>query len=106
MRYTHIGMEDKAKAVARLPALVAPPGGGEKCSAISNVALHGRCISGVTIDNPVTLDDSGDSGKKRQNPCCGKGFVADRRQLARSDSKPAAGVEPATPALRMRCSAN
>jgi integrase len=96
MRYTHIGMADKTKAVAKLPAPVAPQPSGAFCSATSKPALHGRCISGVTAGKLVTLDGTRSSGKKRQNPCTGKGFGTDRRQLASTDKARVTGLEPAT----------
>jgi hypothetical protein len=51
MRYTHIGMDDKSKAAAKLPAPVAPPPSGKMCSAVSDCALQMHCFrDGILVN--------------------------------------------------------
>ena len=66
MRYTHIGIDDQARAVAKLPA----------------AALQMRCISGGAEGHSVSPPGSRSAAKKGQNPCRHKGLVIERRQLS------------------------
>ena len=75
MKYTHIGIEDQARAVGALPA------------------LHWRCSSGVFEGHSVSQLGKDEADKKCQNPCPGKGFDVDRRQLSPSDKVEAAGIQ-------------
>jgi len=86
MKYTHIGIEDQARAVGALPA------------------LHWRCSSGVSDGHSVSLPGASEAHKKSQNPCQGKGFDTDRRQLSPTDKVEAAGIEPASRDLSTKAS--
>jgi integrase len=92
MKYTHIGIADQAKAVANLPA---PKGRREKPAAsAAPSALHMRCRFCSADSRSVTVDGTQPTDKKSENPCRGKGYVADRRQLAVTGKVEAAGIEP------------
>ncbi len=95
MKYTHIGLGDQAKALANLPS----PRRAEAATGPvreEKPALHMRCsfcsAEGHSVSQPVV--DPADS--KRQNPCKGKGFGNDRRQLSGRVNVEAAGIEPAS----------
>jgi integrase-like protein len=105
MRYTHIGIEDQAKAVANLPMPKQSPKGKPTAKAGKNAALHGRCISGGAGRHSVSPDGDEPANQKRENPCAGKGFGADRRQLSPSDKAEGMGLEPTTgyPAPHFQC---
>jgi integrase len=80
MRYTHIGLDDQAKAVAKLPApKFNPP------TELTPAALHGRCNPSVSESHKLSQPVAEQDAKKRQNPCNGKGFDTDRRQLSQTD---------------------
>jgi len=89
MKYAHIGIQDQARAVAKLPSLnpatpaSAPPGS----------ALQMRCISGVSEGHSVSQPGTEPASKKSQNPCQGKGFDTDRRQVSSLGKVEAAGIE-------------
>jgi integrase len=80
MKYTHIGMDDQAKAVANLPGL----------------ALHGRCIPGVVGRHSVSSRGKTCKDKECQNPEKPQGFDTDCQLLASADNMEAAGIEPAS----------
>lgn len=92
MRYTHIGIEDQARALASIPT----PKPVTSSTAPQSSALQMRCISGVAGSQSVSADGKGRSTKKRDNPCQGKGYDADRRQLSPTGKVEAAGIEPAS----------
>jgi site-specific recombinase XerD len=81
MRYTHIGIHDQARAVAKLPA----------------AALHMRCVSGGSEGHPVTPPDGRPKTKRIDNPCRDNNIVTDRRRSTPSDRAEGTGLEPATP---------
>jgi site-specific recombinase XerD len=81
MRYTHIGIDDQAKAVAKLPATV----------------LQMRCISGGFDSHSTSQPGNHVPEKSGDNPCRNKDFVTDRRQSSRTDKAEGTGLEPATP---------
>jgi hypothetical protein len=93
MRYTHIGLKDQAKAVGNLPSqsLHAQPTPEPVKS--NQPALQMRCIPGVSDKQAVSSTGKSDTDQKRHNPCWGKGYVNDRRQLAVTDKMEAAGQE-------------
>lgn len=76
MKYVHIGIEDQSQALKSLPTS----------------ALQMRCISGGSDRLSVSADVSLPTVIKRRNPCGGKGFDVDRRQLAKTGNLEAAGV--------------
>ncbi len=93
MRYTHIGLDDQAKAIAKLPApKLSVPTAAE---ASNPAALHGRCISGVSDRRELSSLDTDSDAEKRQNPRVCKGLGTDRRQLARNGKVGVTGFEPA-----------
>lgn len=92
MRYTHIGIDDQAKALAMLPAPKPQPakddGNGDALQMRCNPAdINGHSSSSADIDK---------EGQKRQNPRRSKGFDTSRRRLSPDDTMEAAGIESAT----------
>lgn len=85
MKYTHIGLEDQAKAVNRLPSPPAPqePAAQEKAA---DECLHIVCTSGGAAGQngatPVTRRHANGRAKKRQNPRRGKGLDANSQPLS------------------------
>jgi hypothetical protein len=80
MKYTHIGIQDQAKALAALPT----------------AALQMRCIPGGSDRLEESPDVSDSSGQKRQNPCSDAGFDAERHSVSRNAVIEATGIEPAS----------
>jgi hypothetical protein len=78
MKYTHVGIEDQAKALAGLPS------------------LHIRCTSdvfeGLSVSPPVAKNEA----KKRKNPCLSKGSGVVRHPVSVGVAVEAAGIEPAS----------
>src|SRR6185437_8175956 len=77
MRYTHIGIDDQAKAVANLPSPKLNPIAAGEDRKITP-ALHGRCIFCSAEGHSVSLAGNDGARTERENPCSRKGFVADR----------------------------
>jgi len=119
MRYTHIGIEDQAKALAALPApddmakdqqpaggksAADPPEPASSSKEADSSALQMRCISrGVSrLSESSAVTDEVDP--KRQNPCRSKGFDNVRRQASFPDKVEAAGIEPASRDISTRAS--
>jgi site-specific recombinase XerD len=75
MRYAHIGLKDRARAVAALPAH----------------ALHGRCISGVSGRHSKAMNGKSQKDPKQKNPCRDKGFGTDCHRLSKDDKVGATG---------------
>jgi len=90
MRYTHIGIDDQARAVAKLPG----------------AALQMRCISGVSDEQRLSSDGNPTEPKKRDNPCEGKGYDADRRQMSPVDKVEDRGLEPLASCMPCKRSPN
>lgn len=100
MKYTHIGLEDQAKAVNRLPSLSAP-----KEPAVSETpadeCLHIVCTSGGAAGqngaSAVTSREPNGKVQKRQNPHRSKGLDAISQCLSQVDlncqTVEAAGIE-------------
>lgn len=81
MRYTHIGLEDRSKAVSnlRLPvaALQINPALVEKNSdSAEGGALQMRCIYCSARSHSETLADIGEEEEKNKNPGQCQGYVA------------------------------
>jgi integrase len=78
MRYTHIGINDQARAIAALPAFQLNGNGQDapRPSTDADSALQMRCISGGAECHSVSLDGNGHDDQKRQNPRGCKGFDA------------------------------
>lgn len=96
MRYTHIGIEDQARAVAALPTPDDTPKPAADASPTSGSALQMRCISGGFEGQAVTLAGNDRAPQKNKNPCGSMGYVATGRQLASGGKVEAAGIEPAS----------
>ena len=96
MKYTHIGLSDQAKAVANLPSPQRRPEPAALAAPRNPSALQMRCTFCGAKGHGMTSPDSEEALQKRVNPCRGKGFDADCRQLATSDKVEAAGIEPAS----------
>ncbi len=82
MRYTHIGIQDQAKAVAKLPVPKSSPNPVPAAKTHPDRALQMRCISGGAEGHSLSADGNAHSDPEFKNPCQSKGLVADRRQLA------------------------
>jgi hypothetical protein len=100
MRYTHIGLNDQAKAVANLPSpkqnsdsLPAKLDGCIKQAVTA--ALQMRCISCSAESQPESDSDSKEDDQKRHNPCQGKGYVDLCRRSSDTDKTRVTGLEPA-----------
>jgi len=106
MRYTHIGLKDQAKALGNLPAqaLYPPTTPTPTSDPSTQAALQMRSIPGVPEEQSVSLTGKSDTTQKRHNPCWGKGYVNDQRQLAVTDNMEAAGIEPASRDVSMEAS--
>ena len=106
MRYTHIGIQDQAKAVANLPA---PPemdvNNPTARRSRGRRALHGRCTLGGAEGHALAIDGNAPNQDPQLNPFCSKGLVVDRRQLASVVKAEGTGLEPATgfPARHFQC---
>ena len=96
MKYTHIGIEDQAKAVANLPSAQDPANSTTTAASSKSGALQMRCIFCSAKGHSVSSDGNEAEAQKRQNPLQSKGFDTDRRQLATPDKMEAAGIEPAS----------
>ena len=97
MRYTHIGINDQAKAIAKLPAPKSDPKGPSGKRRGKNAALHGRCKTGGAERHSVSANGNGSDATKSENPCACKGFGVDRRQLASIVKAEGMGFKPTTP---------
>ncbi len=99
MKYTHIGINDQAKAIASLRlvtpedlvAVDTPP-----AASAPEAALQMRCISGGAEGHSVSLDGNQASDHKRQNPRHCKGFDAVWQFVSELVEIGATGFEPAT----------
>ena len=98
MRYVHIGMEDQAVALSKLPGVGAPPAEpGDDC-------LHIVCDSGgldwQSGASSVTDRQHGVENPQRKNPCKNRGSDAVWQSPTRGGSDrqkvEAAGIEPAS----------
>ena len=97
MRYTHIGIDDQAKAVANLPMPKTHPKAAPTKKRGKGAALQMRCISDGAWGHSLSSNGNGPSDPKSENPCQSKGLVADRRQLATAGKAEGMGFEPTTP---------
>ncbi|QDS97084.1 Tyrosine recombinase XerC [Adhaeretor mobilis] len=106
MRYTHIGLQDQAEAIAHLPSAVSAdqklvsepaiepnpplPEGTPK-----EAALQMRCrfCSATGHWGSTVVNEASD--QKRLNPCESKGLGNESRQLSKTGKVEAAGIEPA-----------
>ena len=96
MRYTHIGIGDQARAVAKLPTPKLTPKPAADAARQSEAALQMRCILGGVEGHSASSAGNDASARERQNPCRGKGFITDRRQVSPTGKMEAAGIEPAS----------
>ncbi len=103
MKYTHIGLEDQAKAVNRLPSLpktelIAPEKLADECL---RIVCTSSGAAGQIGSAPVAARHSKGRAPKRANPRRGKVLVAVGQLLSRVDPNcqkvEAAGIEPASP---------
>lgn len=88
MKYTHIGMEDQARAIGNLPMPKANPNGR------SAAALQMRCTPAVSGSPRVASNGNGHSSKNSPNPCRRKGLGTGSHRLSSNDKVPEVGVEP------------
>ena len=97
MRYTHIGIEDQAKAVGNLPMPKADPKPRPRQKRGKDAALQMRCTSDGVERHSLSADGNGQADTQNENPCQSKGLVADRRQLSSPVKAEGMGFEPTTP---------
>jgi site-specific recombinase XerD len=103
MRYTHIGIDDQARAIGNLPT---PKGRLEAVAHETHAedsALQMRCIFCCAKGHPVTSNGSEPSVQKRQNPWPAKGSDANSRRLSFPGKVEAAGIEPDQSFPRHHC---
>jgi hypothetical protein len=77
MKYTHIGINDQARAIAALPVLqqaTLVAADTPRAATAPEAALQMRCISGGSEGHSMSLDGNQASDQKRQNPRSCKGF--------------------------------
>jgi site-specific recombinase XerD len=106
MRYTHIGIEDQAKAVARLPTPRYSPNVNPAAPPTRQPgALQMRCISGGVGCPSVSKDGTSAHADESQNPFGHKGFGVRSRNASLSVKAEGTGLEPATgfPAPHFQC---
>jgi len=99
MKYTHIGINDQARAIAALPVLQqAVPVAADTPRAATGpeAALQMRCISGGSEGHSVSLDGNRNADQKRQNPRTCKGFDVVWQWMSEIAKIGATGFEPAT----------
>ncbi len=117
MRYTHIGIQDQARAVANLPLPSAgtpddrptkprrrqPRSRGPNPT--SPAALHMRCSFGGAEGQPLTSRGNFAEQPSGRNPRPRKDFGSDSQALARPVKAEGTGLEPATgcPARHFQC---
>ena len=85
MRYTHIGINDQARAISALRLVKSEnPVASNTPHAATHLeaALQMRCISGGSEGHSVSMNGNGHADQKRQNPRHCKGFDAVRRWLS------------------------
>ncbi len=99
MKYTHIGINDQARAIAALPVLQqAVPVAADTPRAATGpeAALQMRCISGGSEGHSVSLDGNEATVQKRQNPRTCKGFDVVWQWMSEIAKIGATGFEPAS----------
>ena len=98
MKYTHIGIEDQARALASLPVPRSPKSTkvSDDPESDGSAALQLRCISNVFPGQQVSQPVAHRHAKKSDNPCDSKGFVAACHQSSITDKVGVTGFEPAT----------
>ncbi len=99
MKYTHIGINDQARAIAALPVVQQTvPAAADTPRAVSepDAALQMRCISGGSEGHSVSLNGNEGTDQKRQNPRHCKGFDAVWQFVSDVVKIGATGFEPAT----------
>jgi site-specific recombinase XerD len=81
MRYTHIGIQDQARAVAAIPVpkkrSEESPGASEKIA-----ALQMRCNPGVSGGLSLSQPDNDEESDERLNPCGSKGLGVNCHRLS------------------------
>ncbi|WP_417850278.1 tyrosine-type recombinase/integrase [Thalassoglobus sp.] len=96
MKYTHIGIEDQAKAVANLPTEQFNANPDVDQNSDDQHALQMRCISGVFDQHSVSLDDTDHPHPNDKNPCISKGLGTACHQVAPHDKAERGGFSGGT----------
>jgi hypothetical protein len=96
MRYTHIGINDQARALAAIPVPTKRPNGKASEGKEKTAALHGRCIPGGAGGRSLSPVDNDAASKDRQNPCNSKGLGVNCHRLTPTGKVGATGFEPVT----------
>jgi integrase len=95
MRYTHIGIEDQAKAVGNLPVPKTSPKAHETANPGEDTALQMRCISGGAALHSVSSHGTNESADSRHNPNSDRGFGTNCHRLSLAVKTSRAGETPA-----------
>ena len=90
MKYTHIGMEDQARAISNLPMPKANPNG--RSATALQMRLHSRRLCRVLAWHRMTMTSR---TRSSLNPCNRKGLGTGSRRLSLRGKKAPVGVEPA-----------
>jgi integrase len=99
MQYTHIGINDRAKAVSNLPSLQASPKPPSAANPGEDAALQMRCNSGGAAGHSPSTDGTADAASDRNNPKQDKGFGKNCHRLTLSGKTGASGLRPASPQI-------
>ncbi len=97
MWYTHIGINDQAKAVGNLPAPKASPKPVEAAKPGKDAALHMRCTSGGAGSLSVSPPDTNGSDKKCRNPLHSNGFGRNCHRLTSAGNSGGQGIRTLNP---------
>jgi integrase len=100
MRYTHIGIDDQAKAVGNLPVPKASPKAAEAAKPGKDAALHMRCNSGGAAVQSVSSHGTNGSAEHGHNPLRANGFGSKCHRLSLAGNQPGAGTLRVPSALR------
>jgi len=95
MRYTHIGIDDQAKAVGNLPIPKTSPKPHEAAKPGEDAALQMRCISGGAALQSVSSRGTNESADSRHNPKQDRGFGTNCHRLSLAVKTNSAGGTPA-----------
>jgi site-specific recombinase XerD len=100
MRYTHIGIDDQAKAIGNLPVPKSSPKASAKAEPPGkpgqDAALQMRCISGGAKGRRVTPNGTEGGRKNGHNPLRSNGFGSSCRRLSLVGKAEGKGFEPST----------
>ena len=94
MRYTHIGIEDQAKAVGNLPSPQASPTAEEAEEPGESAALQMRCNPGGAGSQSLATTDAPGAAETRRNPLRDRAFGRNCHRLSLAGSTAATERQP------------